>query len=119
MQGTKADQTPTEMHYFIDARSGRILDRYDGVKTAKGKPGGGGTACTTAASGTGQSLFSGDVAIGTAGCSDGSFQLRDTVRGGGYTTDMANRTNGYGTVLADADNSWGDNTTGNRATEAG
>ena len=52
MQGIRADQTPTEMHYFVDARSGRILDSYDGVKT-----------CTAAASGTGQSLFSGDVAI--------------------------------------------------------
>lgn len=118
MQGTKADQTPTEMHYFIDALSGRILDQYDSVKTAKGKPGGGGSTCGTTASGTGQSLFSGDVAIGTAGCSDGSFQMRDTLRGGGYTTDMANRTNGSGTVFADADNNWGDNTTGNRATVA-
>ncbi|HEY0309682.1 MAG TPA: M4 family metallopeptidase [Luteimonas sp.] len=118
MQGTKADQTPTEMHYFVDARSGRILDRYDGVKTAKGKPGGGGTTCTGAATGTGQSLFSGDVAIGTARCGDGSYQMRDTGRGGGYTTDMANRTNGSGTVFADADNNWGDNGTSNRATVA-
>src|SRR3546814_3601291 len=58
------------------------------------------------------------VTIGTAGCSDGSFQMRDTLRGGGYTTDMANRTNGSGTVFADSANNWGDNTTGNRATVA-
>ena len=38
--GTKRDQTPTEMHYFVDASSGKILDRWDMVHTAK--PGGGG-----------------------------------------------------------------------------
>ena len=53
MNGTRGDQTPTEMHYFVDAGNGRVLDRYDGVET-KGKPGSGGTTtCTTAASGTG------------------------------------------------------------------
>ena len=121
LQGIRADQTPTEMHYFVDAHSGRILDRYDGVKTGNGhgKPGGGsGATCSTAASGTGQSLFSGDVAINTALCSDGTFQMTDTTRGGGYTTDLSNRTNGEGTTFADADNNWGDNTTGDRATVA-
>ncbi|HQY81465.1 MAG TPA: PepSY domain-containing protein, partial [Thermomonas sp.] len=39
--GTKRDQTPTEMHYFVDASTGKILDRWDMVHTAK--PGGGGT----------------------------------------------------------------------------
>jgi Zn-dependent metalloprotease len=123
MNGIRADQTPTEMHYFVDARSGRILDSWDGVHTAKGghgKPGGGGTSttCTTAASGIGQSLFSGDVSVNTARCTDGTYQMKDLSRGGGYTTDMSNRTNGLGTTFADADNNWGDNTTANRATVA-
>ena len=30
-----ADQTPTEMHYFIDAQSGVVLDQWDMVHTAK------------------------------------------------------------------------------------
>ena len=34
-------QTPTEMHYFVDASSGRILDKWDAIHTAK--PGGGRT----------------------------------------------------------------------------
>src|SRR6476619_1187392 len=62
--GFKADQTPTDMHYIIDARSGRVLDKWDTVETAK--PGGGGsTSCSgiTGAVGTGRSLFSGNVAI--------------------------------------------------------
>ena len=124
MTGTRTDQTPTEMHYFVDANNGRILDSYDGIETAKpsakGKPGGGDSTvtCTTDAAGTGQSLFSGDVGIRTAACSDGSFQMKDLTRGGGYTTDMSNRTNGLGTIFSDADNNWGDNTTSNRATVA-
>ena len=122
MQGIRADQTPTEMHYFVDARSGRILDSYDSVHTAKGghgKPGSGGsTTCTTAATGTGQSLFSGDVSLNTARCTDGTYRMTDTTRGGGYTTDMANRTSGMGTLFSDADNNWGDNSTTSRATVA-
>ena len=54
MKGIKADQTETEMHYFVDANTGRILDKWDDVQTAKPGPGGG-TSCTgaTAATGTG------------------------------------------------------------------
>ena len=117
MNGMRADQTPTEMHYFVDAGSGRILDRFDGIET--GKPGSGGaTGCTTSATGVGQSLFSGDVGINTARCSDGTYQMTDLARGGGFTTDMGSRTNGSGTIFSDADNNWGDNTTANRATVA-
>ncbi len=115
MRGIRADQTPTEMHYFVDAGNGRILDRYDGIET--GKPGSG-TTCSspTGATGTGQSLFSGDVAINTQRCSDGSYQMKDLARGGGYTTDLKQRTSGSGTIFSDADNNWGNNTTSDRAT---
>ena len=41
MKGIKADQTETEMHYFVDANTGRILDKWDDVQTAKPGPGGG------------------------------------------------------------------------------
>ena len=122
--GTKANQDPTEMHYVVDAGSGRILDKWDQIHTArtnKGKPGGGGgggggSTCNTSATGTGRTLTLGNVAINTAGCSDGTFQMKDLARGGGYTTDLANRTNGTGTIFTDADNIWGDNTLSNRAT---
>jgi len=122
--GFKADQTPTDMHYIVDAHNGRILDKWDTVETikgqsAKGKPGsGGGATCTTDATGTGRSLFSGNVAIHTVHCSDGSYQMKDLSRGGGYTTDLNQRTNGTGTIFSDADNSWGNNTTSDRATAA-
>lgn len=125
MNGTRADQTPTEMHYFVDANSGHILDRWDGIETAKGgksgkgKPGGGGgggTTCNTSAAGTGNTLTLGTVAINTSGCTDGSFQMKDQTRGGGYTTDLNNRTNGSGTTFSDANNTWGNGGLSDRAT---
>ena len=114
--GLKADQTPTDMHYVVDAKSGRVLAQWDTVETAK--PGGGGTCSgTTGASGTGRSLFSGNVAINTQNCGS-SFQMKDLSRGGGYTTDMNSSTNGSGTIFSDADNTWGNNATSDRATVA-
>ena len=117
--GFKSDQTPTDMHYIVDARSGRVLDKWDTVETAK--PGGGGsTSCSgiTSAVGTGRSLFSGNVAINTERCSSGTYQMKDDTRGGGYTTDLGGRTSGTGTLVTDADNTWGNNTTSDRATVA-
>ena len=113
--GMKADQTPTNMHYIVDANSGRVLDRWDTVHTAK--PGSGSTGCTstTNATGTGRSLFSGSVSIATVNCS-GSYQMKDNTRGGGYTTDLGGRTSGTGTMFTDADNTWGSGTTADRAT---
>ena len=120
--GTKSDQTPTEMHIFVNATNGQIIDQYDAiesVKAQKGKPGSGGTTCsgTTSATGNGQSLFSGDVAFTTQNCG-GSYQMKDLSRGGGYTTDLGGRTSGTGTIFSDADNVWGNNTTSDRATVA-
>jgi Zn-dependent metalloprotease len=115
--GTRQDQTPTEMHYIVDANNGRVLDKWDSVHTAKPGSGGGGTTCTTSApNGTGHTLTLGDVTISTAGCSNGTFQMKDLSRGGGYTTDLNNRTNGTGTIFSDADNIWGSGTTSDRAT---
>jgi len=117
--GTRRDQTPTEMHYFVDADSGAILDKYDMVHT--GKPGGGGGSGGTAAVGTGRTLMYGNVTLNTASAS-GSFNLTDMTRGGGATYDA----NGVSystaarraTLFTDADNTWGNNSTSDRATVA-
>ena len=121
--GTRADQTPTEMHYFVDAHSGKVLDRWDMVHTArgskgKGKPGGGGggTTCATNATGTGNTLTLGSVTINTSSCTDGTFQMKDGTRGGGYATDMGNSTRGSGTIFSDANNTWGNGSLSDRAT---
>lgn len=102
--GLKADDTPTEMHVFVDATNGRILDQWDTIETA-------------AASGTGKTIYSGNIAINTNSIT-GGFEMRDTVRGGNYTTDFKNGgTNkaGTGTIFTDADNVWGNNAASDRA----
>lgn len=105
LNGIKPDQTPTEMHYFVDARNGKVLDQWDGVETAL--PGPGGSSCSpTAAVGTGASLTLGNVTINTGKCGT-QYQLIDTTRGGGKTTNMALKTAGLGSDFVDANNAWG------------
>ena len=115
--GVKADQTPTDMHYFVDANSGRILNQWDTVKTARPGPGGGGGDCTSpvAAAGTGNTFSAGSVGIDTIKCG-ASYQLTDSTRGNGYTTNMAMRTFGLGSIFTDADNVWGNNALSNSQT---
>ncbi|WP_133499808.1 M4 family metallopeptidase [Cognatilysobacter terrigena] len=106
MNGAKRDQTPTEMHYFVDANNGRIVDSWDAVETA-------------AATGTGNSLTLGTVSINTNSIT-GGYELRDTVRGGGLSEDNHNAatTSTTGTIFTDADNTWGNGSTSDRATAA-
>ncbi len=117
-KGTKADQTPTEMHYFVDAGSARILDRWDRINTAKPGPG---RNCRKSgpAVGVGNSLFLGEVTLDTSSClSQAQYSLVDTVRGGGSTYDMHNGTSGNGTLFTASTNVWGNGTMSDRATVA-
>ena len=43
-------------------------------------------------------------------------RCRTTTRGGGYTTDLGGRQSGSGTIFSDADNTWGNGATSDRAT---
>ena len=112
--GRKADQTPTEMHYFIDARSGALLNRWDAIETAVPGPD---PVCpgATAVGGIGRTITLGDVSIGTALCGS-RYQLLDVTRGGGVTHNMAQRTSGIGIAFTDADNVWGNNQSTDSAT---
>ncbi|TBR10064.1 MAG: M4 family peptidase [Lysobacter sp.] len=104
LQGVKADQTPTDMHYIVDANSGLVLDHWDTIMTA-------------AALGTGRTLYSGNIGLGTNSVT-GGFQMRDMGRGSTYTTDFKNGATskpGTGTIFSDADNTWGNNATSDRA----
>lgn len=121
--GIKADQSPTEMHYIVDAANGRILAQYDGVQTARRRrpgPNGGGGTCTSPspATGTGNALYLGSVTLATSSCTNGGYAMIDSTRGnsGGYnrTTDMGNLTSGSGTLFTDADNVWGNGLNSNR-----
>jgi len=93
--GVKADQTPSVLHSFIDAKSGALLAQDDEIKT-----------------GTGNSMYSGTVSIGTSG----SFTMSDPSRGGNFTTDLNGATSGNGTTFTDPDDTWGNGSTSSRQT---
>lgn len=103
VSGEGADGTPYEKHIVVDASTGRQIDAWDDIHTA-------------ASSGTGKTLYSGNVALTTNSLSSG-YELRDPSRGNTYTLNMANRTSG-GSVVTDADNVWGNNATSDAASAA-
>jgi Zn-dependent metalloprotease len=104
VEGLQPDGGPSEMHVFVDAHSGEILEQWEGIETS-------------VAAGSGRGFFNGAVAL-TTDLTGGTYALRDSTHGNQYTTDMNNGTTGNGTVFVDADNAWGDGTLGNRQTVA-
>ncbi|TWP49505.1 M4 family metallopeptidase [Lentzea tibetensis] len=99
LSGIKADQTPSDVHVFTDAKSGKVLLTYDD---------------THHASGTGASTYSGTVSLETTQ-SGSSFQLKDPVRGNQQVNNL-NNGSGTGTLFTDADNKWGNGTYTDKAT---
>jgi len=103
---------PVARTVLTDARTGDRIDAWDGIETA---------------SGDGKSLYAGTVPLRTSG-SQPSYQLKDPTRGGTYTGDAANKTDlcilticlsrAPAAVFTDADDHWGDGTTGDRSTVA-
>lgn len=98
--GTRPNRVPTEMHYFIDARTGKVLDQWDKV-------------CTVAATGSGHSLMLGNVRLTTDSLAGGGFQMVDPTRGRNVTFDY-----GVFTNFLDADNVWGNYTVSDNASAA-
>jgi len=72
---------------------------------------------TASATGVGNSLYSGAVSLTTNQVGP-VYTLKDGARGNLKTNDMRNRTSGLALPFVDADNVWGDGTTGNRASAA-
>ncbi|WP_427926817.1 M4 family metallopeptidase [Xanthomonas campestris] len=107
--GIKPDQTPTEMHYIVDAVDQRILESWDTVHTA--------CAGGTSAAGTGRALYAGSVALSTTRCSS-AYELTDLSRGGGATYTMRNSTSCNGTLVTDAYNAWGSGANSDTVTAA-
>ncbi|WP_413106016.1 M4 family metallopeptidase [Streptomyces sp. Inha503] len=96
--GLQEDGTPNELHVITDAATGKKLFEFQGVKT-----------------GTGNSQYSGQVALGTSG-SSGSYNLTDAGRGNHKTYNLNRGTSGTGTLFTDADDVWGNGTTSDAAT---
>jgi Zn-dependent metalloprotease len=92
--GVRADGTPSRQILVTDAASGAVLSSHEEIQTAAG---------------TGKGVFVGSVALTTT-LSGSTYQLKDATRGSQYTTDLAHKTQGNGTLYTDADNAWGDGT---------
>jgi len=86
LSGMKADQTPSKLHVFTDAKTGKVLYSYDGIEQAAG---------------TGNSLYSGPVALETTEGGDG-FNMVDGTRGNQQVSNADTST-----LYTDADNAWG------------
>ncbi|MFF7727440.1 M4 family metallopeptidase [Streptomyces sp. NPDC008001] len=96
--GLQEDGSPNQLHVITDARTGKKLFEFQGVKQ-----------------GTGNSQYSGRVTIGTTQ-SGGSYQLNDTTRGGHKTYNLNRGSSGTGTLFTDADDVWGNGSTSDPAT---
>jgi zinc metalloprotease ZmpA len=108
VRGVSKRDGEADMRYFIDAKSGKVLDRWNIIHTA-------------AATAVGQTLFLGDVSMTTNSIS-GGYQLVDPTRGGGNTRDGKGKEIGMvynsAAIMTDADNNWGNNTESLVASEA-
>ncbi|MFH0242311.1 M4 family metallopeptidase [Streptomyces sp. HK10] len=96
--GTREDGTPSELHIVTDAATGEKLAQWEGVHT-----------------GTGESMYSGQVTLGTSG-SGGSYTMTDANRGNHKTYDLNGGSSGTGTLFSDADDLWGNGSPSNRQT---
>ena len=99
LTGTKADQSPSELHVYTDAATGEVLMSEDRVMHVEG---------------TGVSQYSGTVKLQTTQ-SGSTFQLKDPQRGN-QTVNNANNGSGTGTLFTDADNKWGNGAISDKAT---
>ncbi|WP_028651148.1 M4 family metallopeptidase [Nocardioides halotolerans] len=108
--GRHADGTPSRLTSYVDARTGAVLRREEGIETVDG---------------TGQSLYSGTVPLKVTQ-SGSTYQLKDPTRGNTYTTDLNNKTDSIfcqlfglgcqaGTTFTSTTTTFGNGTTSNRA----
>ncbi|GGP50341.1 M4 family metallopeptidase [Streptomyces abikoensis] len=96
--GLQEDGTPNELHVITDAKSGKKLFEFQGVKQ-----------------GTGNSQYSGKVTIGTSG-SAGSYQMTDGSRGGHKTYNLNHGSSGTGTLFTNSSDVWGNGSNSDAAT---
>jgi Zn-dependent metalloprotease len=108
VRGLSKQDGEADMRYFVDARTGKVLDKWNIIHTA-------------AANGVGNTLFLGDVTITTNSIS-GGYQMVDPTRGGGNTRDGTgkeiSRVYSTAAIMTDADNNWGNNAESQVASEA-
>ncbi|KPI00393.1 Bacillolysin [Actinobacteria bacterium OK074] len=90
--GLQDDGTPNELHVITDAATGKKLYEYQGIENATG---------------TGKTLYSGDVSLTTT-LSGSTYSLTDASRGSHKTYNLKHTTSsGTGTLFTNTTNSWG------------
>ncbi|OIJ88749.1 M4 family metallopeptidase [Streptomyces colonosanans] len=99
--GLQDDGTPNELHVITDAATGKKLHEYQGIETGTG---------------TGKTLYSGTVTLGT-NLSGSTYQLYDTTRGGHKTYNLARGTSGTGTLFTNTTNVFGTGTASSSSTD--
>ncbi|MEU5942817.1 M4 family metallopeptidase [Micromonospora sp. NPDC047548] len=90
-------QTPSVLHVISDAVTGSYVGAFDEIETVAG---------------TGNSIYSGSVAVDTT-LNGATYTMIDPSHGNGNTCDMNNGTTTC-TNFTDADNVWGNGTNSNR-----
>ncbi|MCX4513401.1 M4 family metallopeptidase [Streptomyces sp. NBC_01619] len=93
--GLQHDGTPNELHVVTDATTGKKLYEWQSIHQ-----------------GTGNTMYSGQVTLGTAP----SYTLTDTGRGNHKTYNLNRGTSGTGTLFSGSDDIWGDGTAQNAET---
>lgn len=109
---------PANWEVFVDARTGRVIERWNSIHTAVASEApaltpfvtlaaDAGVSSMTPVTGTGSSLYSGVVSIQTDRVSSTSFRLYDTTRGLGIRTrDGRNGSSLPGSDISDSDNNF-------------
>lgn len=112
--GTQADQTPSRLATYVDAKTGQVIRAEQEIVNVDG---------------SGQTLYSGTVPLSVTQ-SGSSYQLKNAgIRGGTYTTDMKNKQDSYicqltgsgcsnGTLVTSSTTTFGNGTNSNRASAA-
>ncbi|MEW2136137.1 M4 family metallopeptidase [Streptomyces sp. NPDC005409] len=96
--GLQHDGTPNELHVVTDAKTGAKITEWQAIET-----------------GTGNTMYSGQVTLGSTQ-SGSTWNLTDAARGGHKTYNLNRGTSGTGTLFSGPDDIWGNNTPQNLET---
>ncbi|MEV0413417.1 M4 family metallopeptidase [Streptomyces sp. NPDC050448] len=96
--GLQDDGTPSELHVVTNAKTGAKITQWQAIET-----------------GTGNTMYSGQVTMGTSQ-SGSNYTLTDAGRGGHKTYDLNGGSSGTGSLFTNTTDVWGNGAASNRAT---
>ncbi|MFD8795661.1 M4 family metallopeptidase [Streptomyces vinaceus] len=96
--GLQDDGTPSELHVVTDAKTGAKITQWQAIET-----------------GTGNTMYSGQVTMGTSQ-SGSNYTLTDAGRGNHKTYDLNGGSSGTGSLFTNTTDVWGNGAASNRAT---